>query len=379
MKKVFAISIGLFVLTLLFLGVYNFAFKNNPNNPTVDEQVKKEAKEETDKGFLDKLTSAPVEKITDTDTTGGIALSGTSLAYFTGKSLKKSSLGGGAEETIVESLPGNVLRATWSPDKKQALALLATAEGQRWYLIRIEDKSFLPLKAGLASPSWANIGEKIFYFYTDPGNGQTGINTANPDGSEWKEIGKAPFANPFIATVPNSALISFWNRPNGHEETALYTIPASGGEPKRIFSGKYGGNYLWSPNGERLLVSSVSEKSGANIGLGISNGSGGEYRTLQVPTLVSKTVWSKDNKTIYYALPTSKPENIVLPNDYFDRPIYTADLFWKIDADTGKSDRIIKPEDIGGEFDSIDLFLDPKEEYLFFTNRKDKKLYRIQL
>lgn len=379
MKKLFVISLGLFAVTLLFLGVYNFAFKNNPNNPTADEETRKTAKEETEKGFLKKREAAPVEKVTDTETAGAAALDETFVAYFTGSSLKKSSLGGGAEETLIDSLPGRVTRALWSPDREDALALVATPEGSRWHLVRTEDKAVIPLKAGLSSPSWANIGGKIFYFYTDPASGKTGINTANPDGSEWKEIGTSPLPNPFIATVPNSATLSFWNRPNGHEETSLYTIPAVGGEAKRIFSGKFGANYLWSPNGERLLVSSVNEKSGGAVWLGLANNDGAEYRTIQIPTLVSKAVWAKDSRTIYYALPLSMPEGIVLPNDYFDRPIYTADSFWKMDVETGKKERIIEPEDVPGDFDSIDLFLDPNEEFLFFTNRIDKKLYRIRL
>lgn len=380
MRKLFVLSLGLFAVTLLFLGVYNFAFKNNPKNPTVDKQAKEDAKEKTEQGFLDKLKSAPIEKVTDGEAVGGIALDDTFIGFFSGKSLKKASLGGGAEETLVDTLPGSVLRAVWSPDRKQVLALVGMATGsQRWHLVRLEDRSVTPLKEGLASPSWANVGGKIFYFYTDPADGKTGINTANPDGSAWEEIGKSPIGNPFIATVPSSALLSFWNRPNGHEETALYTIPAGGGQPKRIFSGKFGGNYLWSPDGERLLVGSVNEKSGGTPWLGLANNDGGEYYTIQIPTLVSKAVWSKDSKTLYYALPLSMPEGIVLPNDYFGRPIHTADSFWKMDVETGKKDRIIDPENIPGDFDSIDLFLDPNESFLFFTNRADKKLYRIRL
>ncbi len=379
MKKLFAISLGLFAVTLLFLGVYNFAFKNNPGNPTTNEQAKEEAKEEAEKGFLEKLKNAPIEKVTDIETSGAATLDDTFIGFFNATSLKKVSLGGGAEETLIDNLPGQVLRALWSPDREQILALIDTADGQRWHLVRIVDKAVLPLKAGLASPSWANIGGKIFYFYTDPADGKTGINTANPDGSEWKEIGKSPFANPFIATVPNSAIISFWTRPNGHEETNLYTIPVAGGEPKRIFSGKFGGSYLWSPNGERLLVSSVTEKSGGAIWLGLANSNGAEYHTIQIPTFVSKAVWSKDSKTLYYALPLSMPEGVVLPNDYFDRPIHTTDSFWKMDVETGKKERIVDPENIPGELDSIDLFLDPNEGFLFFTNRIDKKLYRIRL
>ncbi len=379
MKKLFAISLGLFLVTLLFLGVYNFAFKNNPSNPVADETKQKEAKEKADKAFSENLSTKPLERVTDTKASGATALGGNFIAFFNEKSLKKASLGGGAEEEIVGNLPGTLVRATWSPDKSAVLALLSTEGGSRWHLIRLGDRSVTLLKAGLASPSWSNIGERIFYFYTDPGNGQTGLNSAKPDGSEWKGIAKSPINNPYIATVPSGISVSFWNRPNAFEETALYTVAMTGGTPKKIFDKKFGGNYLWSPDGTKLLVSSVNEKGGSDARLGIANQQGGEYHTLQAPTLISKAAWSKDSKTIYYALPTSMPQDAVLPNDYFDKPIHTRDSFWKMDTETGRSERVIASEDIPGDHDSIDLFLDPEEAFLFFTDRNDGKLYRIRL
>ncbi len=379
MKKLFAISLGLFLVTLLFLGVYNFAFKNNPNNPVTDATKQKETKEKTDQGFSENLKSSPLEQVTSGEASGSIALDEKFIAFFSGKSLKKASLGGGAEEEILGNLPGKLLRAVWSPDKNAVLALFPTENGQRWHLIRLADKSITPLKQGLASPSWSNIGERIFYFYTDPANGKTGLNSAKPDGSDWKEIAKSPIGNPYIATVPGGVGVSFWNRPNAFDETSLYTIAMTGGEPKKILGKKFGASYLWSPDGMKLLVSAVNEKGGSDVRLGITNSNGGEYQTLQAPTLISKAVWSRDSKTIYYALPLSLPANAVLPNDYFEKPIHTKDSFWKMDTETGRSERIISLEDTAGEHDSIDLFLDQKEEFLFFTDRNDGKLYRIRL
>lgn len=379
MKKIFYISLGIFCVTLLFLGVYNFAFKNNPGNPVTDETKQKEAKEKADKTFSENLSNKPLEPVTDHATYGATALDGKYIAFFSDRSLKKASLGGGAEEEIVGNLPGKPVCATWSADKSSVLALLSSDNGERWHLIRLSDRSVTPLKEGLASPSWSNIGEKIFYFYTDPGNGETGLNTAKADGSEWKEIAKSPIGNPYIATVPSGVNISFWNRPNAFEETALYTIAMTGGAPKKIFDKKFGANYLWSPDGTKLLVSSVNEKGGSDTRLGIANQQGGEYHTLQAPTLISKAVWAKDSKTVYYALPTSMPSGAVLPNDYFEKPIHTKDSFWKMDIETGRSERVIASEDVPGEHDSIDLFLDPEERFLFFTDRNDNRLYRIRL
>lgn len=379
MKKLFAISLGLFLVTLLFLGVYNFAFKNNPGNPIADEAAKKSAKEALEKTFDENRSTKPIESVTETAAFGATALDERSIAYFYGGSLRKITLGGGAEEELVGTLPGKLIRSVWSGDRKQVLALLSDNNDSRWHLIRLQDKSITSLKSGMTSPSWSNIGEKIFYFYTDPANGETSLNTSKPDGSEWKEIAKSPVKNPYIATVPSGVSISFWNQPNAFEKTSLYTVAMTGGEAKLIFDQKFGANYLWSPDGTRVLISSINEKGGADVRLGTANQNGGEFQTLQAPTLVSKAAWSKDAKTIYYALPLSMPGNIALPNDYFEKPIHTKDSFWKMDTTTGKNERIIAPEDIHGEYDSIDLFLDPNEEFLFFTNRNDGKVYRIRL
>ena len=156
--------------------------------------------------------------------------------------------------------------------------------------------------------------------------------------------------------------------------------PPTGSDAKKLFSGKFGADYLWSPTGDRLLVSTSYTKGGSQIGLGIANAGGGEFHTLDVPTFVSKATWASDGETVYYALPLGIPSGAVFPNDYFGKPIHTTDMFWKMDVVTGKKDRIIDNSNMNGkDFDSIGLFLSPDMKFLFFTNRNDGHLYRIEL
>jgi hypothetical protein len=128
-----------------------------------------------------------------------------------------------------------------------------------------------------------------------------------------------------------------------------------------------------------VLVSASVGKGGTSILLNSMNNSGGEFHSLSIPTLVSKAVWSEDSKTLYYALPGSIPENAMLPDDYFDKPLATRDTFWKIDTSTGKQIRLIDLKDMTQNMDSIDLFLSPSEDALFFTERATRRLYRIDL
>lgn len=379
MKKIFIISTSLFGITLLFLGVYNFAFRNNPNNPTVDGKKQVESKQETEKIFTENTKIAIISPVTDIPAYGPTLLDDFHIAYFNERSLKQSSLGGGAEEILIKDLPGKILRAVWSPDRKQVLVSFDTGSGQRWYNLDLRDKSAKPLKTGIASPTWSNLSERIFYLYSDSAAKKISLNSAKPDGSDWKEVTPITTPDAFIATAPESATISFWNKPSAFEETSLYTVPVSGGEPKRIFSGKFGADYLWSPDGTKILISNTLSKGGSEVRLGTMDRDGQGFQTIQAPTIVSKAVWSKDGKTIYYALPLSIPENAILPNDYFSRPIHSEDSFWKMDVTTGKNERIVDPKEIGTGFDSIDPFLDRNENYLYFTDRISGKLYRVQI
>jgi len=183
----------------------------------------------------------------------------------------------------------------------------------------------------------------------------------------------------WIAPVPQSSFVSFWNSPNSFNETSLNLVSTVGGEVKKIFSGKFGSDYLWSPNGTKSLVSYAESKGGTKIWLALINSNGGEFQNLNIPTLVSKCVWSKDSKFIYYALPAFSSENSVLPNDYQGGKVSSVDTFWKMDVATGKSERIVEVKDINSPYDASNLFLSPSEDILFFINKKDGKLYGINL
>ena len=107
------------------------------------------------------------------------------------------------------------------------------------------------------------------------------------------------------------------------------------------------------------------------------NANGGEFQSLSIPTFVTKAVWSRGGKALYYALPGALPENALLPNDYFDKPLHTKDTFWKVDTATGKKTRLADLKEVTQSFDSGDLFLSPAEDALFFTDRTTHRLYRI--
>lgn len=379
MKTFFYTSLSLFLLTLIFFGVYHFAYRNNPLDPKVGSPTETPS----DTNFSNKpISSEPVSKIEAVikeKNIGATTLSEKELAYFSteGRSLKKISLDSRESSLIIDNLPGTPVETSWSNTKNQVLVLLEN-NGLHWYLLTLENKGVLPLKENLKYPSFSYLGDKIFYQYTTE-SGTASVNISNPDGSEWRELIALPFKNVFTAPIPKSSDVSFWNRPNGLEKSLFQATSFSGANTRTLLTDRFGGDYLWSPDGEKVLVSSTQEIGTSKITLATINKSGGELTSLVIPTIVSKTVWSLDGKTLYYALPGSLPDNVVLPNDYFSKKLLTADTFWKINFETGKRERLIEGSDIGVEFDSSNLFLSTKEDALYFLNRRDGKTYQLPL
>ena len=378
MKKIFYFSIGLLILVLIFLAAYNFAFKNNVNDPVADPKEKnavQEMKAAATPGMVGSIQNPINEALL------GAAVSDDGTLYYYSldeKTLKKASMEGKDKSVLLSDLPGQPVRVIWSPKKDRTLLLLKQSNGQNlWHYADLTTKTLVPLKPEMARLAWNNLGDKIFYQYTATNNERT-LNIANPDGSAWKKLASLS-QDSFISPVPQSTAVSFWNRPSALEKTSFETIGLSGESRRVLLSEKFGADYLWSPNGEKVLVGVSNEKGGQNILLNMMNGNGGEFQSLSLPTFVSKAAWSKDSRTIYYALPGGLPDSATLPNDYFDKPLITKDTFWKMDVGTGKKTRLTDLKDVAQSFDSSDLFMSPKEDILFFTDRVTHRLYRIDL
>lgn len=379
MKKVFYFSIGLLILVLVFLAAYNFAFKNNVHDPVADPKEKNATQ---DRVAADTLPVATAIQSPINEALLGATVSNDGALYYYSldeRALKKASSEGKDKSVLLNNLPGIPSRVIWSTKKDRVLLLLKQESGQNlWHYADLATKTLVPLKLEMARLAWNNLGDKIFYQYTDPNKNERTLNIANPDGTGWKKLASLS-QDSFIAPVPQSTAVSFWNKSSALQKTSFETVGLSGENRRTLLSDKFGADYLWSLSGEKVLVSVSDEKGGQHILLNMMNANGGEFQNLSLPTFVSKTAWSKDNRTIYYALPGGLPENATLPDDYFGKPLNTQDTFWKMDIGTGKKTRLTDLKDVTQSFDSSDLFLSPKEDILFFTDRVTQRLYRIDL
>lgn len=378
MKIFFIITSILFSIALLLFLIYNFVFKDNPfqasvpGTATVQQEnrpIPQSATPSADEAialFSDEPALSPT-----------LDANNRSIVYLAPESreLKEKFIDTSVQRTL-ETFSFTPKKAVWSPNSSRALIGKSDTE---WILYDRESKVQTPLKPGVESPAWTALGDRIIYKYFDSSTNQRTITLADPNGSNWSSIGETPYRNLSMIAVPKSSFIALWNRGNAFEQTNLKTLSVSGGDPVGIFSENYGADYLFSPDGLRILESGTREKGSSTISLALLNSSGGNYQSLNIPTFVGKAIWSKNNRIIFYSLPGSIPTGSVLPNDYFEKKLLTSDTFWQVDTETGETKRLADPSSIMESYDAINLVLSPDEDQLFFVNRRDGKLYRIHL
>ncbi|MDQ1283825.1 MAG: hypothetical protein QG620_173 [Patescibacteria group bacterium] len=379
LKKIFFLSIFIFVLSLLFWGVYNLSFKKT----FVDETPKEtEAPDEIKNVVPPKETPAIIAVFDEPAISPVLSADGNAIRYYskTNGQAWEISLDGTNKKIIGDTELAGLADVYWSADKNKVITRFnKIGEKVAFFYYNYAENKGVKLKDNLDEVAWNTNGNKILYKYYSPASQERTLNIADPDGTSWQKLADLKYRYVNIAQIPMSGLISFWNRPDAYTETLLQTVPAIGGEEKTVFTGKFGADYLWNNSGTHTLVSHSDIRMGNRMQLATINYNGGEYKNLNIPTFVSKCLWSKDQKTIYYALPGNIPENSILPNDYDEGKFTTTDTFWKVNLENGEKTRLVETENIPGKFDVAKMFLNSDESILFFTNKIDGELYRIDL
>ena len=378
LKKIFFLSLFILGVSLLFWGVYNLSFKSNtPTTTAVDNAPTKKTNSDIKAG---------TEKISPASQTAVIAPTlspdGNSLDYFSAQSgqLLQADFYGETQKTLSQQKISGLSDAFWSVDKlKVILETHATNNTSSFSFYDTATGTITPLKKNLDQVVWQTNANRILYKYYDATTKTRTLNVSDPDGSNWTKIADLPYQNVSIAQIPRTGLVSFWNSGDAYIQTNLQTVPLIGGATKTLSTNGFGADYLWDAAGDRTLVSHTNSKGGFQMGLGIMNANGGEYRNLDIPTFITKCVWSKDGRTVFYALPGDIPNNSILPNDYNAGKFQTTDTFWKVDTQTGEKTRLVEISDINGQYDASQMFLNQSESLLFFVNKIDGKLYKIAL
>ena len=376
-KKIFIASTVIFLTALLFWGVYSLVFNKNSANLLKDTDIKNSMSGSSEQSGRN-VPKGKISPISQDSVISPILKSdGVTIVYYSSQNgqVFQIDLDGNNKKQVADKTLLGLERVLWSPDQTKVLSQF---QGRKFSYYSYEENRGAPLNQSIKSANFQN-DQKIVYSFLDPATNKSSINVSDWDGENWKKLTDIDFYGQEIVPVPRSGLVSFWNSPGANFETRLYSLPIIGGDKKLLFSGKFGADYLWNHSGSQLLVSASNEKGGRKINLGLLDSQGQNYQDLSLPTFVSKCIWSKDGKTVYYALPGAMPSDVVLPDDYVQEKFKTTDTFWRMDISTGKKERIVELSDIKDKIDAKNLFFNSDESLLFFVNRYDGRIWRIQL
>ncbi|OGZ36020.1 MAG: hypothetical protein A2815_00140 [Candidatus Portnoybacteria bacterium RIFCSPHIGHO2_01_FULL_40_12b] len=367
LKNIFVFLIVLLVLVAGALGFYNFFFKKEALPITEDGDEIKPSTEAKIKIVSQEPVLAP---IIDND----------KIKYYLKENgnVFQSDFDGENLERISSNILQGLEFILWSPDKTKVIGIFSVEGGKeiKKHFYDYETKESILLNQNIQWISWAPEENKIAYQYLNPKTEDNFISTANPDGSNWKNILKTRIKDP-IVEWPAKNQVSIRTKPSGLAQSALYTINSADGDFQKILSDIYGLTALWSPSGEKLLFSET-DKDGKNLKLKTADKNGQNIKELNILTWPEKCAWSQDERIIFCAVPRVIPDDAIWPDDYYKGLFRTTDDFYKVNLETNEKSPLIEADKIGGEYDATKIFLSPQEDYLFFVNKKDGLLYNLR-
>jgi len=102
--------------------------------------------------------------------------------------------------------------------------------------------------------------------------------------------------------------------------------------------------------------------------------------TLSLTTFPEKCAWSEISPDVLFC---AVPKNSVqgeYPDLWYQGVASFADAIWKINTKTGETTMLSNlDEEKNGKIDVINPFLDKNEQFIFFTNKNDSKLWSLKL
>ncbi len=255
-------------------------------------------------------------------------------------------------ETFLGSLPKDILGG----DSSQTAQVKGT---------------FLP--ENITDMSVSPDSSKIFYL-VNINNTSVGV-TAGALGESKSQVFGSPFTE-WLSQWPNFKMITLTTKPAGGVPGYMYAIDPDRKDFNKILGGISGLTTLTSPSGKLVLYSSSSDNS---LNLSVYDTETGNSSLLGIKTLPEKCVWTKASDSLYCAVPKFL-DSVPYPDAWYQGLISFSDEIWKIDTESGNTQKIADPALISNEeVDGIKLALDDSENYLFFLNKKDSYLWELQL
>jgi hypothetical protein len=256
-----------------------------------------------------------------------------------------------------------------------ALSVSATSSNSAVVEYAPDELSGQLMPSNITSLALSPSGNSVFYLQTTASGSQG--TTATITGTQKTPIFSSVL-NEWIAQWASANVIALTTKASINENGYLYFLNPSSGTFTKILGDIAGLTTLISPDGSSVLLSS-SQKNG-EITTYLYTISTGNYTQLPTKTLPTKCVWSTKNiSLIYCGVPEQIPSGNY-PDDWYQGNVSFTDDFMSINLKTATTTLLAVPSAlINQNIDATNLFLSPKEDFLFFLNKKDGTLWSLSL
>ena len=216
-------------------------------------------------------------------------------------------------------------------------------------------------------------GDKIFSWNIENDNGIGYIST-------FDEKNKVKIIDTPLTQVnidwPASTTVTITTKGLSTAPGYMYGVNTKTAEMTKLLGNIKGLSAKLSVNSKNIFYSS----GGKTIKSGIYDIKNAKFTDVIFGTLADKCVWSSINQNeMYCAVPTDIPEG-AYPDDWYKGQVSFVDKIWLLDTTTGEVHLIANLLSLSNKLiDATQLTLDPKENYLYFINKKDLTLWVLDL
>lgn len=196
---------------------------------------------------------------------------------------------------------------------------------------------------------------------------------ADYDGARRTELFGTPFRE-WRVLWPETGTVALTTKPSKDVAGYLYFVNTRNGVFTKILNGLPGLTSLTSPDTGTVLYTKSTRRGFETFFL-----NNGETEQLAVATLpADKCVWADDSENVYCGVPTVVPRGNY-PDDWYQGQISLSDDIWRIERETGFTDRLASPDTLNEEIDILDPKIDADGTHLVFLNKKDRSLWTLRL
>lgn len=212
-------------------------------------------------------------------------------------------------------------------------------------------------------------GNNIFYMVPNS-SGILGV-VGSFSESKIAQIFSSPFTE-WLTQWPTAQTIFITTKASYNIDGYMYSLNSSTGKMVKILSKVKGLTTLADPTGDKVLYNTTTQ-SGPK--LGIYTISKNSYTDTGLYGLPEKCTWSNEN--IYCAIP-NEINGFQYPDVWYQGQVSFNDTFYQIQSGTGVT-RELANSTLETPVDGVHLFLDDKDQTIYFINKKDSTLWSLSI